>query len=488
MKEEKKVEVKLRELKIEQFAGLRMLHIINPDPHLVKIAGPNRAGKSSGRKAIELAHAGKGAKAPADPVNDQEGADVAKLYFDWTAFDVSCRVDLAGNKKIEVKDPEGVKQAGPQGLLNRMLGDMWRPQEFLAKSPAEQLKIVDSLTSQDWRTERDEIEADYQTAYKFRTAKNSARDNLGKLDRVEEATRVNVDELNTKIKAAREHNQAEQGKLSSFIAENSDREKAIFQAQRGVLSADTELDRLRLRLDELIKDRASEQAALDALPEIETTPPALDLQPLEAMEEEYSKASATNEAAGAYERYLEDLAKRKAAVQAAEAADVKVKQLEKAKASHAKEATLPEGLEVKDKGLYYNGRATGSMSRSEGSEFACSIAAAKGAKFMVLDDAEQFDDLSHLYEMAVKYKLQIFAFLLGDGKEDSGREVIHLYMGEEFKGEVDAKGYPVIKDGEATGQVFVHTEPEERTAYLVDGEEVSEEEYNAAQDNDDADF
>jgi hypothetical protein len=449
MADGKKIEVKLRECKIEQFAGTKFLHIINPDPHLVKIAGPNRSGKSSTKAAIEVAHAGRDGKMPPDPVNDKEGAEFAHLYFDWTAFVTTCRVDSAGHKKLEVKDPEGVQVPKQQTLLNRALGNMWRPQEFLAKTDAEKLKIVESLTSQDWRDERDEIEADYQRAYAIRTAKNSARDNMGTLERVDEATRIDVDELNARIKAARENNQGEKTRANLWNQEQEQRARDIATAQRGVKAATEEIDLRRRRLDELIKDRASEQAALEALPAPETEAPPLNLQPLETMEAEFAQASATNEAAGAYERYLKDLDKRKAAVAAAEAADKKVKELSKARKFHAKEATLPDGLEVRDKGMYYNGRALGSMSRSEGAEFACSIAAAKGAKFMLVDDAEQFDDLSHLYKLAVKYDLQIFAFIRGDGDEGSGKEAIHLYMGAEFKGEVDAKGYPVIKDGEA---------------------------------------
>jgi hypothetical protein len=434
-------EIKLLEMKIRDFMGSHFAHVINPDPHLIEIAGPNRSSKTSILTAIRVALGGRG-ELVKQPVRD--GAEEAEVYLDLGAYRVEVTVSPEGRVGLKVADAEGKKQAAPQTLLNGLLGQMWNPQKFGELAPKKQMEIVDSLVDPAWRARRDELLEEHAAAYEERTDKNRNVKLLGKLDPVEPAKRVDVDAVGDELRQAREHNKAEAARLRAWEDEQSSRTRAIETGRRGVESADAEVERLRARLEEVLADRTREAAALAEIQAPETTPPALDLHPIESLEAKYTDASKINEQAAAFERYQTDLAKRVEAVKAAEEADRAVKALDEKLKEHTKAAPLPDGLEAKKDGLYWNGRPLEQMSDSEGDEFAIRLGAALGQRIMLLDRGEKFDDLEHLRALAAEEDIQIVVFTRGAGHTD---DAVHLYLGKVHKGEVDALGYPTDLTG-----------------------------------------
>lgn len=119
----------------------------DPDGHLVPISGDNGAGKSAVLAAIEWALGGKGS-IPGTPV--RQGADRARIVLDLGDIVVRRTVTPSGGGALEVANKEGAVFKGPQGLLDRLTGDVaFDPMAFLGLRPGDQRAALQQLVGLD---------------------------------------------------------------------------------------------------------------------------------------------------------------------------------------------------------------------------------------------------------------------------------------------------------------------------------------------------
>jgi hypothetical protein len=478
--------IKIVELRVEQFMGVEHFHLLNPNPDLVEVAGPNRSGKTSVLRAVQAALGGKG-ELVERPV--REGADEAEVYLDLGAYRVSCTLTADGKHRLAVVDAEGHRVTAPQTLLNSILGQMWRPQEFGTLSPEAQLKLVESLTTPEWRKERDRLEGAYQQAYEARTEANRKVKFLGAAPAlVEPVEPVDVTAVQRGLQEIEAHNRTVRSEMERARHKRAEAERVrqraedqAGQAKEAAQTAEEEVGRSRkaaqfvlegavevlaavhtptavqigtpmesrgrwvavLQTADGVADAleglhgavqaAAEQAqavqtaetALAALPPLPDLPTDEERDPAE-LQAKLAAAATQNAAAERYRAYQAQLEQRAAAAKAAEEADKKVKALERQQAAHQKAVALPEGLAMQRGALTWQGRPLSQLSDSEGDELAIRLGVALGQRIMLLDRGEKFDGLEYLEELAREHGVQLLVASRGDGHTG---QAIHLKAG-----------------------------------------------------------
>lgn len=202
------------------------------DAHLVLIAGPNMAGKTSVMDAIAMVIGG--AKlVPDDPVRHGAEEGSAQIELD-NGLIVTRTVEPDGSSKLEVKDRTG-KVGTPQKLLDKLLGQrLLDPWEFVRlPGPERRLKLLEII---DTKKEIPAMDAHRKKVYDAREeVGRKVRDAKGERERLGEKV-----EVPPTIDVAA---------LSAELAELSKRQEAGQRLELESKDSDTAHDIVRATLD-----------------------------------------------------------------------------------------------------------------------------------------------------------------------------------------------------------------------------------------------
>ncbi len=120
---------------------------ITPAKHLVTLAGPNMAGKSSVLNAIWFALAG-ASSFPSSPV--RQGEEEARIRLDLGEIVVTRRIKANGQTSLVVEAQNGARFPSPQAMLSSLLSGLtFDPLAFTRMAPKAQLETLKKLVKLD---------------------------------------------------------------------------------------------------------------------------------------------------------------------------------------------------------------------------------------------------------------------------------------------------------------------------------------------------
>jgi predicted ATP-dependent endonuclease of OLD family len=261
--------------------------------------------------------------------NHVELTDGSRIEWNFTEKSESLHYITADGIKIT----SGViKQIG-----ERYFGKGFDIDRFLVKSPKDQGKELQNLCGLDFEA----IDNEYKDAYNHRTEANRELKRIGAmaLTKPVKVDSPDLDGIKKSIQDAKEFNQVQQL-----------RDNAI------QLSADT-LDGILHRIEdtdfEKFFDKDGAKKYVDSLPKPESIIYISDLEKqLEAGYEQQRKADAYERELNAYNAWITE---GKQAREQANKADEAVKAIEADKAQMLANAKLPDGFDITEDGLTYNG-------------------------------------------------------------------------------------------------------------------------------------
>jgi len=256
------------ELNVENFMGLKLAEIMPGDRPTVVIGGENGQGKTSLLDAIECAIRGK-AFHPDQPVH--AGAAGASVNLDLGELRIRRRFKPDGSSTIRVENREGFEAKRPQAMLDALAGAIsFDPLEFARMDAKKRLELVRELAGVDTSL----IDAEREQVFEERTAANrEVRDRSGEFREAERypdapAERISVADAVEKLSAAQAHNReriALAEKRDAALRRCQHHESRIDQIKR-------ELAESEASLDEDLRRAREARDAFEAMAEIECDP------------------------------------------------------------------------------------------------------------------------------------------------------------------------------------------------------------------------
>ena len=244
-------------LESENILCLKAISIV-PEGSLVKITGPNDAGKTAILRSIWMAIGGK-KEIPADAIREGQDKGFVQLDIgDNGEIECTARLNLRrrenGTIKAEeiiLKDAKGRVQGSPMSRISDMLGfgrGQFDPLVFRDAKPDKQVEMLQTALGLDFS----ELEAERDTQYKTRTNINTEAKTLAAQIPADDPdapdTETSVAELSQQHEAALEAQ-----------ASNERHKAAIAVAEQEVLDANAQSKRILEQREELTR----EVAALD---------------------------------------------------------------------------------------------------------------------------------------------------------------------------------------------------------------------------------
>lgn len=408
------------------------------DAHLVLIAGPNMAGKTSLLDAIALVIGG--AKlVPDDPVH--HGAEAGFAHLEWdNGLTARRTIEKDGTSSLEVKDSTG-KVKSPQALLTKLLGQrLIDPMELLRMPGVDRrqklLEIIDvdkQIPKMDAHRQK-VYDAREEVGRKVRDAKGE-RERLGTITDVPPP--IDVAALSAELEAMKaKQDAAHAAELAhrSALAAHDAGDSAVRQAQTLVIDLEQKLAEARKTLErrthELmpLKEKVAAAAAnLEA-----ATGEWSQLQPRrDEIAAELARANEHNKAATAAElmnkRRLEAMRTvEERQAQWDEQAEV-LKKIDAKKLAFLAAAKLPvPGLGIADGDITFNGVPLSQASGAEKLRVALgiSIAAQSEIKDILIRDAALLDDESMRLVEQVAAESGVRVWLERVGTRDPGAIII----------------------------------------------------------------
>lgn len=203
---EKTPNYKIVSLLAENVKKLKAISI-TPDGNIITLTGPNGAGKSSVLDSIAWTLGGE-KLIPEKPVRD--GQKSGKSVVDFGTLKVTRRYNASGTTELIVENAQGEPQAGPQGILNKIIGKFcFDPLEFATMEDKPQLDALCQLVGVDLKP----YYAKRKLLYDQRTDVNrdaaAAKVKVNATPRVEDAPEAEVSaaELSAELERINAHNQ-----------------------------------------------------------------------------------------------------------------------------------------------------------------------------------------------------------------------------------------------------------------------------------------
>jgi len=138
---------------------------IKPDGNVVVIGGRNGQGKSSVLDSIQYALGGD----TTDKMPVRRGEDKAKVVLDLGDIVVRRTFTAAGGTALVVTNADGVRQASPQAILDKLVGKLtFDPLEFARQKPKQQAETLRALVGLDTSA----MDAERDKVFEERTAVN----------------------------------------------------------------------------------------------------------------------------------------------------------------------------------------------------------------------------------------------------------------------------------------------------------------------------
>jgi len=435
--------MKILSLVVNNFLRIEALEII-PNGNTVTITGKNDQGKSSTLKAIDAALAG--GKAPEMPIhkgalkgeilvqlgNEKVEALVHRTYIHRDGQDVL--------STLKITTPQGARYDKPQEFLNKVLGTLsLDPVKFISMKPEEQLKVVRSFVP---GFDFDKVDAENKADYTARTDVNRdlkrAKELLSGVQSFPEdwpTEEIDVGKLLEAIQEAQDANQHRdqavsamqrtQLQLENLQGRLQGVEELILDLEEQLSEARGKLERGRAEEAGTVKALAEAEAALDKLPEVDTTELRQQSSEAGAHNAKVAEFKSAKARRGRLESEIEELTEKSAAL--TKAMDDRVEAGAKAIA----DAKMPiKGLTFGDGMVLLNGIPFSQASFSGKLKTAIAIAAAHSPELRLIkiEDGDKLDDEAKavLAEFAEQNDMQIWmetvqhgepvGFVIEDGK------------------------------------------------------------------------
>lgn len=322
---------------------------------------------------------------------EEKGMNMIELtdgsIIEWNFTEKSERLSFTTKEGLRVTS--GVIS----GIGGKYFGRKFDIDAFLNKPPKMQNKELQSILGLDL----DKIEAEYATAYAERTEANRELKRLRAIDmkKPEKVEKPDVESIRERVRKARSRN-------DEII-----QRKAKRDAMQNKLD-----DILHIVSGSAFSEHFDQKGAQKMIDEVKLDP----LISISGLELQLEKANELLRKHDMYERDLSEynkwLKECKRAKKEAEAMDAKVKSIEKEKLDMIASAKMPEGFEMSDDGLLYNGFP---LSENQLSQSAKYIAALKLGEMILGDvrtlhfDASSLDNnsLKEVQEWAESKDLQL---------------------------------------------------------------------------------
>lgn len=213
--------MKILSLRSENVKRLTAIEIRPDGAELVVIGGPNGAGKSSCLDSIMYALAGD-RSLPPDPV--RHGAEEAVITIELDDYIVTKTISPDGKTALKVMGKDGGKFAGPQTILNNIIGNLsFDPLAFSRMDPKEQVNTMMQIGKLDFSAlDRQKAAKSEERVLVGREVKQ-LQGQLKGMVRWDDApaAEVSIADLSKKLGAAREINSA--NKLARDKAASSEK-------------------------------------------------------------------------------------------------------------------------------------------------------------------------------------------------------------------------------------------------------------------------
>jgi len=395
--------VKIAKLLVKHIKGVRTVEI-HAEPHVNEIAGQNGAGKSSVLDSIMFALAGKRAVSTRAL---REGEATGEISVDLEGLVVTRRFREGRDSTLTITSADGAR------VGQRQLDDLWGaftfdPLAFSRMKTVEQIGVLQQLAGEEHIAALQACDGAVTAAMEERTIVNRQLTAFGKMDAVPKAETVDVSAIAGDLKAAEEHNR-KQGLAESRIL-----------SARATLEQKSERRaRLAREIEALDVEIVEGTVALEALPVPTET---IDTAPLH---QRLAEAGATNKAAEAYRRYMDQLESQAALVARSEALDGEVASAREERERVARSVALPvPGMTMSGGGIRVNGLPFDQLCSSE--QIAASarvgMASTKAAlRIMLIRDGSLLDSDSFaaLVGVARENDYQLWVETVGAGHGDA---------------------------------------------------------------------
>ncbi|HMJ53605.1 MAG TPA: AAA family ATPase [Polyangiaceae bacterium] len=410
MPDELKPPLHIIELRAENIKRLRAVRI-RPDGGLVLLGGENTQGKSSCLDAIAMALGG-GKEIPLEPV--RHGARSASAFLDLGEFTVE-RTFSAKGTELVVRDKEGIAQASPQKLLDRLCSKVcFDPLKFMGMEPKQQDALLKTMLGLDFS----DIEKKRSIAYEQRTNVNREVDRLKALVTSSDFDTTASKEL-VDVAALADKLQVHRNAVGARIALVA----LIDQDEAKVAGIDDQIQQLEDRIQELTGRRRALAGAIttrrDALP----AEPA----PVDDVEARLKTAEATNARVRARVEHESLVTKLETNEDQAAELTASINRADEERAERLAAAKFPiDGLGFDDAGPTFNGVPLAQASQAEQLRVSVAIGAAQNPRIrvMLVREGSRLDkaSLQLLAELARETDSQVWVERVSDG--DKGAIII----------------------------------------------------------------
>lgn len=408
---------------------------------VVRVGGRNGQGKTSLLDCIAMAIGGASA-VPSTPI--RRGATKAQIILETSELTVTRRFSEKGGTTLEVKNRDGQKFSGPQGVLDRLTSNLaFDPLEFINADKKAQFLQLQNLLGIDTVA----IDTQRKTEFERRTNKNRE---IRELKAVIESmpitgpARVEVKELLDEMTRAQQIN-AGVDELEREVENAGGAEKRAFQesetASRTVgdlreklRAAEIQETEARHRYHEAQKASALSAERLDRAERVDLAP----------IRERITNAEATNQQAAAVEARRRKILDLGAFESEADMMTAEIQRLDTLRATMLTDCKMPvEGIGFEADGITLNGLPLDQASGAERLRLGLAVACAMNPKMrvMLIRDGSLLDDESMglVEEMALAHGAQVWIERVGN---DNGRCAVVIEDGEAVEAGTDAGPVP----------------------------------------------
>ena len=361
---------------------------ISPQGNAILITGKNAAGKSSVLDAIMAVFCGKKYQ-PAKPIRD--GEDRAEIVVETEDYIIKRTFTAAGGGTVTVSNAEGVKASSPQGLLDKIVGEIaFEPMAFFkdcrdVKKQRQQRDMLMKLVGLDFYDIDLEISQVKLRRSAVKTEKDTYEFEAGQIQGLQEIPDglISMTELTEKLTVATQLNEkhAETVKQIEGIGRDIEAFTEKLVKNRGLIA------NLRVQLANAEKEQVngegmlvkfqSEQAEL-----VKILEPLIDVA---AINKDIEKADYINEQVRNKKQKTELL--KKSAAKSRQFADLgkKMKALEVKKAERLAVVKMPiDGLSVNEETILYDNIPLAQVNDSMQLRIAIALSMALNPKLRVI--------------------------------------------------------------------------------------------------------
>jgi len=406
--------MKIVKLKAKNIKKLKDVEI-KPNQNLVLVTGKNRNGKTSVLDCILYALGGKSA-IPDEPIRN--GEDKGEITLDLGEYTVH-RTFTENGTYLEVKNKDGLKFTKQQSILDDMVNKLYfDPLEFLKKNGKEQKEALLKALGVDLSEERQ----DYKEAYQERTL----------VGRERKKAKAKLDDLPKPPKGVEKKEKVDVFKLADAINDTKEEIKEYNSLDGEIEEKRTNVGDLKIKIEKLKEQLSNEK---DELNQLEIKKETIDVdskqERLKELEEKKNNAQKINEEIDNANKYYELEKEYENTDEKYKELNLKLEEITVKKSMKLREANMPEGVDVTQDGLSYNGLPLEQASGQEGLTLSLKIAMMMAGKLQVIRITDgsllDSDNLKAVEDLAEEKDFQVWLEYVKDENDGVG---IYLEDGE----------------------------------------------------------